>query len=95
MLFEKLSLVVGRAAGHAPVNEVEGPAVRGEHAHGAPFDHAVEIAGPGLGDLGERETESPFLGRRLCVRSGRRQAHPNDESSQHSHRHLTNRSTRE
>ena len=53
MFFEQFSLVVGRTARCAGVNEVQRSAVRSEDAHRAPFHHAIEIASPGLRDFGE------------------------------------------
>src|SRR3954471_20116008 len=53
----------------ALVDKVERPAVGHEHAHHAPFQHLVEIAGPGL--VLEAERSRCGVGLRLLLRSGR------------------------
>src|SRR5262245_22365185 len=94
MFFEEFSLVIGRAAWRAAVDEVQRPAVRGEHAHGAPFHHPVEIARPRLRQLGEREPETSFFCRRLRGQRGR-EACPHYERSHCTHRRISYTTRRE
>src|SRR5262249_15592268 len=88
-IFEQLALIVGRAARRAAIDEVLRLAVGSEHTDHATLDHAIEIAGPRLEDIGQRETEPSFVGRSLRAegddsethRRGRRQgSHERTES---------------